>query len=159
GAATAVEQIVFADNTVWTSVEMTANAWIRGTTATNAVSGTNGNDTLFGSGGPDTLIGGSGSDTFVIALDGSADLIQDFAISLGERVVFDAGSFGLDRHSSVADYLAFTSSAPDATHGYFLVSQNGVTWDSDGAGSQAATSVVRFQQTVPGLTSANFGFV
>ena len=43
-----------------------------------------GNDTLSGGLGNDTLAGGAGADVFVLAVDGSADTIRDFAATEGD---------------------------------------------------------------------------
>jgi Ca2+-binding RTX toxin-like protein len=154
----AIEQFVFADNSTWSSSDIAANAWIRGTSAANTLTGTTGADTLFGAGAKDTLTGGSGVDRFVIALDGMGDTITDFAPTLGEMVLFDAASFGLSKSAPMSDYLVMGTVAPNSSHGYFLASTTGVSWDPDGNGGQAATSVVVFQKAATGLSSANFAF-
>jgi Ca2+-binding RTX toxin-like protein len=57
-----VEQIEFADGTVWDSSIM-LSAMFRGTDTSDSIAGTVGNDTLVGLGGNDSLTGDAGNDT------------------------------------------------------------------------------------------------
>ena len=46
-----------------------------------------GNDTLFGNLGADTLTGNAGSDSFVLSANQGADIVTDFDIAGGDRVL------------------------------------------------------------------------
>ncbi|GKT01276.1 RTX toxin [Acidovorax sp. SUPP3434] len=62
-----VQQIQFADGTVWDLAAMTQRM-LTGTNAADTIVGTSGNDTIHGNGGDDALYGAAGDDT----LDGGA---------------------------------------------------------------------------------------
>ncbi|MGA0608934.1 calcium-binding protein [Caldimonas sp. KR1-144] len=80
-----IEQVAFADGTVWTAAELTTMALVvNGTEAADTISGTVFTDTLHGLGGNDTLTavgygdtldGGDGSDTLTVGSDASATLL------------------------------------------------------------------------------------
>lgn len=70
-----VEEIRFADGTVWT--QSTVPMLIQGTIANNNISGTSGADVIEGLAGNDTLQGGTGDDRYRIYLGDGADLIVD----------------------------------------------------------------------------------
>ncbi|WP_316158348.1 MULTISPECIES: calcium-binding protein [unclassified Bradyrhizobium] len=57
-----LEQIVFADGTVWDRQAITEATWIKGTSGNDTLVGTTGNDHLEGLAGDDTLSGGNGND-------------------------------------------------------------------------------------------------
>ncbi|MGJ8609446.1 MAG: hypothetical protein ACSHWY_00025 [Octadecabacter sp.] len=74
---------------------------LRGNDVANVIDGREGNDYLFGRGGDDTLDGGvgddvlnggDGADTFVF--NAGSDLVQDFDISQGDMLMFDADLWG-----------------------------------------------------------------
>jgi trimeric autotransporter adhesin len=68
-----VQQIKFADGTVWSAVTIQrkamvgtkGNDWIRGTVGADVIGGSAGDDYLNGAGGNDTLSGGDGADTLI----------------------------------------------------------------------------------------------
>lgn len=53
-----------------------------------------GDDRLWGDRGADTLTGGAGADLFMISANSGADVITDFDLSSGDRLVLDAGLRG-----------------------------------------------------------------
>ncbi len=125
----------------------------------NQLFGWSGRDTLNGGKGNDILTGGYGADRFVFSADGGKDKIMDFSTADGDRIVFDAASFGLSAGSSMAAYLVFGTAATKADHGYFIANENGVWWDADGSGAGAAQQLVQFNTAVSGLNSTHFLFV
>ncbi|WP_315719821.1 MULTISPECIES: calcium-binding protein [unclassified Bradyrhizobium] len=113
GAGTGVEQVVFADGTVWSkqqlesayiAQQMAAGATtitgfdqngdvIGGTAGNDTLYGLGGNDTLTGNRGDDTLDGGSGSDSYVYNAGDGNDVITDGTAfdSSNDRLVLGAG--------------------------------------------------------------------
>lgn len=91
-----IEQIEFADSTIWDRSQMLANAWIRGTegddtitgsSSTDVIHGGAGNDTIDGGGGNDTidggvgndvLTGGAGNDTFLFGVGFGSDVVDEY---------------------------------------------------------------------------------
>ncbi len=51
-----------------------------------------GNDTLSGDRGDDTLHGGPGADAFLLRLGGGQDVVMDFSILEGDRIVIEGGA-------------------------------------------------------------------
>jgi len=104
-----VEQIAFADGTIWDSAAIRARMTgvdIVGTESNDVLTGTSLNDTLTGLGGADVLdgrggvnqlIGGLGDDTYLFNRDGGIDIIQDSATA-GEpnHLKFDFGTSASD---------------------------------------------------------------
>ena len=76
-----VEQIVFADATVWDKTQIAENASTRGTSGGETVVGTPGDDVLQPGAGDDLIQAGAGSDTIVYALGDGNDTINDGANS------------------------------------------------------------------------------
>ncbi len=72
-----IEQVHFADQTVWDRAYLAANAAIRGTSGNDTLSGTSGADLFVGGLGNDTINSGTGADTFVYASGDGNDLIND----------------------------------------------------------------------------------
>lgn len=124
----------------------------------DTILGDQGDDTLIGGLGTDTLTGGTGADRFVFSADGGKDKIMDFSTVDGDRIVFDAASFGLSAGSSMAAYLVFGTAALKADHGYFIANENRVWWDADGSGSGEAQQLVLFDKAIWGLNSTQFLF-
>jgi len=73
-----IEQIKFADSTVWDEATFKANAWMRGTSGNDTITGTSDDDTIFGDAGDDTLSGGAGNDTFIFKTNSGNDTINSF---------------------------------------------------------------------------------
>ncbi|WBO24461.1 calcium-binding protein [Sphingomonas abietis] len=76
-ASSGIEQVRFADGTVWDRATLTAKASGQGTTGDDTLIGTNFADTLQGGLGNDTLIGSGGNDTYVYNLGDGDDTIVD----------------------------------------------------------------------------------
>ncbi|SNT01411.1 Ca2+-binding protein, RTX toxin-related [Tardiphaga sp. OK246] len=88
-----IEQVHFADGTVWEGSQITdAAAWIHGTTGNDTISGTVWNDTISGGAGNDTLSGGAGDDLFVFRTGFGQDSISDFSVG-HDKLEFGDGLF------------------------------------------------------------------
>ncbi|MDM1020605.1 calcium-binding protein, partial [Acinetobacter sp. VNK23] len=105
-----IDQIVFADGTVW-NVEVVkakvleataANDVIQGYSSADQLNGLAGNDSLYGYAGNDTLTGGTGNDyldggvgndTYIFSLGDGQDTIQSYENNASklDRIVFNAG--------------------------------------------------------------------
>ncbi|WP_316168619.1 MULTISPECIES: calcium-binding protein [unclassified Bradyrhizobium] len=85
GAATdfwGLEQIQFADGTVWNVDDIIISTWTHGTAGNDTVTGTSGNDVMAGLGGDDTLNGGAGDDTYMYRRgDGNDTIIEGAAVN------------------------------------------------------------------------------
>lgn len=68
------------------------NDTIRGGQGDDVVFGGVGDDWLFGDRGNDNLAGGFGADTFVSFGDAGIDMVVDFDITQGDRVIIEAGT-------------------------------------------------------------------
>jgi Ca2+-binding RTX toxin-like protein len=81
GGPTFVDEIKFADGTVWSSdeigVAMRANETLTGTEADDVIDGYGGNDVIDGAEGNDTLRGGSGDDVYRYLRGDGNDVIID----------------------------------------------------------------------------------
>jgi hypothetical protein len=90
-----IEQVQFADGTVWDRNQIRDAAWIRGTSGNDVLSGTSGNDTLFGDTGNDTITTGAGNDIIVFKPNFGMDTITDFQAGAGSNDVltFDTTLF------------------------------------------------------------------
>lgn len=96
-----VEQVRFADGTVWGTAQLKAAAnadeTLIGTAGVDTLEGFGGNDVLDGGAGDDLLLGGVGGDTYMLALGGGADrLVEDDAtpdvvdtVQLGAGIAMD----------------------------------------------------------------------
>jgi Ca2+-binding RTX toxin-like protein len=88
-----IEQVHFADGTVWEGSQITdAAAGIHGTTGNDTISGTVWNDTISGGAGNDTLSGGAGDDLFVFRTGFGQDSISDFSVG-HDKLEFGDGLF------------------------------------------------------------------
>ena len=143
-AATQVEQIVFADGTVWEQAQLRAQSLI-GTEGADLILGFNTDDVLSGAGGDDTLVGADGNDQLAggAGLDRLSGGAGNDTLSGGEgNDVYEAGSG--------TDSLNDTSTNSGDTYRYNL--GDGVDMLSDaggadtvqlGAGITAAGTTVR----------------
>jgi Ca2+-binding RTX toxin-like protein len=68
-----------------------AIAGLAGGASADWLQGNGGNDTLIGGGGPDMLIGGGDADRFVFTPGSGADLINDFDVEAGDKLVITGG--------------------------------------------------------------------
>jgi Ca2+-binding RTX toxin-like protein len=82
-----IEQISFADGTVWDRSQITSNAWIRGSSNGESISGTAGADILDGKGGDDHLYGGDGGDTYLYGVGSGNDIITEGDNDAGTDIV------------------------------------------------------------------------
>ncbi|MEM8686310.1 MAG: calcium-binding protein [Pseudomonadota bacterium] len=83
-----VEQISFADGTVWERDAILNASWYRGTGDGETIVGGVTGDMIFGGGGDDTLKGGRAGDTYLYASGNGADLIDEENRSGSDRLVF-----------------------------------------------------------------------
>lgn len=108
-----IEQVRFADGTVWTAAQMLTMATaptaandtfygsynddtLSGGAGNDTLNGLNGQDTLVGGAGNDTLSGGSGADTYHFDLGDGQDIINDNAASNGYLATdIDTVEFGI----------------------------------------------------------------
>ena len=77
GTYNGIEQIAFANGTVWDLAAIQSNAWIRGTSGADTLNGSSLNDTFAGGLGNDVLHSGAGSDTYVYASGDGNDEIDE----------------------------------------------------------------------------------
>ncbi|WP_291863195.1 calcium-binding protein [Bradyrhizobium sp.] len=82
-----VEQITFADNTVWDRSQIGAASWIRGTAGDDTISGGGGDENIDGGAGNDTLSGGVGSDTYLFGVGSGNDTITEAWFNSGSDAV------------------------------------------------------------------------
>ncbi|TAK52261.1 MAG: hypothetical protein EPO27_01575 [Betaproteobacteria bacterium] len=90
GADEQVEEIRFADGTLWTPA--TTPLLIRGTASADALYGTSGTDLFEGLGGNDELVGREGDDRYFIARGDGQDTIADLDATPGntDRLIYSA---------------------------------------------------------------------
>ena len=72
-----IEEVEFADGTVWNRDQLFEQAWIRGTGGADSLQGFSSDDTFYGGAGDDTIYSTSGSDTFVYASGDGNDKIDE----------------------------------------------------------------------------------
>ena len=72
-----IEQLAFADGTVWDRATIDAKAWYRGTSGNDTITGTTGSDVYLGGAGDDVLNGKRGSDTYYYGLGDGSDFVDD----------------------------------------------------------------------------------
>jgi Ca2+-binding RTX toxin-like protein len=73
-----VEQVTFADGTVWNLTRMAARLPVLGTVGNDHLDGGSGNDLINGFGGDDQLDGGAGDDTYVFGFGSGQDTVWDY---------------------------------------------------------------------------------
>jgi Ca2+-binding RTX toxin-like protein len=73
-----IEQVQFADGTVWDGTKLATGAVITGTAGNDAITATNISTTIQGGKGNDTITGGLLSDTYIFNLGDGADTIADY---------------------------------------------------------------------------------
>lgn len=112
------------------------NDSLAGAGGDDSLAGGLGNDDLRGGTGNDTVSGGVGLDKFHYALGDDADTVIGFSAA-DDTIVLGAASFGADTTDALSDFIAFGDIAPDADHGWLLVSGNRLVWDADGSGTAA----------------------
>ncbi|MDT8760529.1 hypothetical protein MZO42_17650 [Sphingomonas psychrotolerans] len=113
-----VDQVVFADGTIWTLADMIARLptagndsilgtidgeTINGGAGDDWIAGDSGNDTLSGGTGNDSVYGGGGDDTFLFNLGDGQDVISEFENWGFDQLVFGAGILASDIQVSQAN--------------------------------------------------------
>jgi Ca2+-binding RTX toxin-like protein len=78
-----VEQVKFADGTIWDRAQILDASWVRGTSAAETLQGTGDADKLDGGGGNETLVGGDSGDTYLYGVGSGDDTIQDYSFHTG----------------------------------------------------------------------------
>ncbi len=96
-----LEQVEFADGTLWNSAQILANAWMRGTIGNDTITGSIGNNTIDGGLGDDTLNGGGGDDTFVFTDTDGIDVVQNFSAGLSGGDVIRIASVGVTTYAQL----------------------------------------------------------
>lgn len=146
------------DNTI---VGNEAANTLRGLAGNDTISGGAGKDVLIAGAGKDYLTGGADADTFVFgAADASSvDTVRGFSAAEGDKLVFNPDDYGLtvghglDANGALdaAWFVTVTSrgaqgTAPD--HGQFLFNKTTglLSWDADGAGSEASQAIAVFDR-------------
>ncbi|MBY0332901.1 MAG: hypothetical protein K2X49_19760 [Acetobacteraceae bacterium] len=127
----------------------------------NGLYGNAGNDTLDGGAGADWLQGGAGSDVFRIAsLADAGDIIADFEVA-NDRIELSSAGFGgilpvgnlADAAAAPNDEVRFVANATGAAtaNGWQFIKDTATRklwFDADGTGSQQATLVAEFTNSV-----------
>lgn len=72
-----VEEVEFADGTVWNKATIDTNSWHRGTTGDDSFNVSGGDDTFYGDLGDDNIRSTTGSDTFIFASGHGNDRIDE----------------------------------------------------------------------------------
>jgi len=133
GAHYQIEQVKFADGTIWGATELLANAMngsdgadtLIGDNGDNAISGLAGNDLLDGGAGSDTLDGGADNDTLK---GGSGNDIYKFGRGGGQDTIseYDYTAGNIDAIELAADVLpADVTLTRDASHLYLTINDTG----------------------------------
>jgi Ca2+-binding RTX toxin-like protein len=82
-----IEQVQFANGTVWDKAQITAAAWIRGTSSAETLNGTSDADVIDGKGGNDYLHGGGGGDTYIYGVGSGNDTVDESSGDSGIDVI------------------------------------------------------------------------
>ncbi|MBY3378945.1 calcium-binding protein [Rhizobium laguerreae] len=136
-----VEQIAFADGTVWSTTQILASisyggwlppATITGTSANDVLAGTTGNDIFDAGAGDDRLEGKEGTDVYIYRAGDGSDIITDYRGSRDNRLMLGPGIetsdvvFARVASDSNDTKLAFRSMAGSVTFDNQLWSDAGV---------------------------------
>lgn len=92
GAGSAIEQLIFANGTIWDAARIASEAVITGTTGPDTLYGTTGSDTFNALAGNDWMQGGLGDDTYVFGRGYGSDSINEEGSDVGsaDRILFTA---------------------------------------------------------------------
>jgi Ca2+-binding RTX toxin-like protein len=162
-SASRIEQVVFADGTIWAHADLMAAA-LTPTSGNNifyggydgeTISGGGGNDTLDGRRGDDILIGGTGNDTLI---GSEGDDTYRFALGDGQDVVREYGNNGNGSGGTDVVELGAGITAQDVTVGtadsgasyvlYIHGGENRITLTSAATGgADHAIETIRFADT------------
>ncbi|WP_280138601.1 calcium-binding protein, partial [Mesorhizobium sp. 1M-11] len=119
GAGKGIEQVVFADGTIWTRADLRA-LFLTGTSGNDVLAGFSVDDTLRGWGGDDVLNGAGGNDAYVYARgDGDDTIIEGSEAGDDDRLVFsdiNAASVSLVRNGNDVT-IVIAESSPGAGDG------------------------------------------
>jgi VCBS repeat-containing protein len=87
-----VEQVKFADGTIWSQQDLQAMALYRGTAGDDSMGGTNLSDIFDGGAGNDTIEGGGGNDVYLYKRGDGSDTLGDYDTTAGniDTVRFDS---------------------------------------------------------------------
>ncbi|UES54002.1 calcium-binding protein [Roseibium aggregatum] len=139
-----VEEVVFADGTVWNRADFVGSGSIIGTSGNDTLQGTDGEDEFDGGQGDDSLFGKKGSDVYQYALGDGSDFIDDEdgstdAIDVLQLTDINSNDVELSRSGvhailkilATGDTITFDEQFYDARH--FGIDQisfaDAVTWD------------------------------
>ncbi len=125
-----IEEVAFADGTVWDRARILSEAWFRGTTGDDTITGSSGADRIDGGAGDDRLDGGDGDDRLIggagddVLSGGSGDDLFVFRTGFGRDTVtdFSAGEdsddvIEFDSITGVSTYAqVLARAADDGTH-------------------------------------------
>ena len=124
----------------------------RGNRGNDIINGRAGNDLIEGNGGLDTLTGGAGFDEFHYNRrrgdDPWGDTITDFA-SGTDKITFYVPDFAGQGMDATLRFNNGNSASGPGSSFFFRASDNGLYWDSDGTGANAAVLVAK----LTGVTS------
>ncbi|RWC64014.1 calcium-binding protein [Mesorhizobium sp.] len=128
-----IDQVVFADGTIWTRAAIRAMLLDQaGTAGNDTVLGFNTADTINGRGGNDTLDGASGDDSYIYARgDGNDTITEGYSNGTNDRLVFtdiNASAVSLVRNGTDVTVI-IAESAPGAGDGGSVLIKN--TLDDD----------------------------
>ena len=142
GTFNGIEQIAFANGTIWDRQAITENFWIRGTSGNDVLNGTSdadtidglgGNDTLNGSGNSDTYIfyAGSGNDTIVGETDSSAiDTIKLVGLNPADVTLTRSGQDLIVAINATGEKITVIGHFWGTRDGIELIAfEDGTTWD------------------------------
>ncbi|SUO97477.1 hypothetical protein [Suttonella ornithocola] len=137
-----------------------ANNILWGNTGNNILNGGAGNDILHGGMGDDTLIGGTGADQFVFdsALGKGVDLLSDFNIQEGDKILLSADIFSKLNIGTLSNQNFVYGDAKQSDD-YILYDSLNKTlyYDADGNGSNGAIAFARFSDNFnEQLSASNF---
>jgi Ca2+-binding RTX toxin-like protein len=98
-----MEQIQFADGTVWDRQAIRESAWTKGTSGNDVLAGTAGDDVFHGDSGNDTITTGAGDDIIIFKPNFGLDIVTDFQSGAGSADVLE---FDNSLFSDFEDVLA-----------------------------------------------------
>lgn len=133
-----------------------------GQAGNDTLDGGAGNDTLTGGAGKDTLTGGSGADRFVFntlpsaQVPDVADVVTDFNVADGDRVVFDVSVFAqLAGAGNLADHFRLSNQVATGNNDFIVYNpSNGqLSYDPTGNGAGSVMLIATLSNT-----PQNFGF-
>ena len=148
-ASSGIEQVKFADGTIWNRATLAAKAANGGgTSGEDVLQGTNFADTLNGAGGNDTLVGGDGNDTYVYNLgDGDDTIIDDNAAGNDARVEGSASNADRLKFGAgivLSDLRLTTLAADGALMLSFASASGSITLRGRDTGGRSGVELIEF---------------